>query len=77
MPLRPAAPPVPLPPAPAVADADAEGTADCTRCDAVCCRLTVVLQPEDRVAEHLDGGSLTDVGQGAGVERLAHGLALR
>ena len=22
---------------------------DCMRCDAVCCRLTVVLQPEDRV----------------------------
>lgn len=60
MPLRPAAPPVPLPPAPAVADADAEGTADCTRCDAVCCRLTVVLQPEDRVAEHLT--TWTDAG---------------
>ena len=25
----------------------------CERCDAVCCRLTVVLQPEDRVAPHL------------------------
>ncbi|MCF7220749.1 YkgJ family cysteine cluster protein [Marilutibacter chinensis] len=25
----------------------------CSRCDAVCCRLTVVLQPEDRVAGHL------------------------
>lgn len=23
----------------------------CSACDAVCCRLTVVLQPEDRVAE--------------------------
>jgi len=25
----------------------------CGDCDAVCCRLTVVLMPEDRVAEHL------------------------
>ena len=33
-------------------------SADCTRCDAVCCRLTVVVQPEDGIAEHLtaDGG---------------------
>ena len=28
-------------------------TADCARCDAVCCRLTVVVQPEDGIAEHL------------------------
>ncbi|GAB2514963.1 YkgJ family cysteine cluster protein [Lysobacter humi (ex Lee et al. 2017)] len=27
--------------------------ADCGRCDAVCCRLTVVVQPEDGIAEHL------------------------
>lgn len=27
--------------------------ADCGRCDAVCCRLTVVLQPGDAIAEHL------------------------
>lgn len=26
---------------------------DCARCDAVCCRLTVVLDEHDRVAEHL------------------------
>ncbi|RDZ29675.1 YkgJ family cysteine cluster protein [Lysobacter silvisoli] len=26
---------------------------DCGRCDAVCCRLTVVLQPEDRIPPHL------------------------
>ncbi|MEN1956660.1 YkgJ family cysteine cluster protein [Luteimonas changyuni] len=26
---------------------------DCASCDAVCCRMTVVLQPDDRVAEHL------------------------
>ena len=26
-----------------------ESPADCSRCDAVCCRLTVILQPEDRV----------------------------
>lgn len=25
----------------------------CGRCDAVCCRLTVVLQPQDRIAPHL------------------------
>lgn len=25
----------------------------CERCDAVCCRLTVVLQPEDRIPMHL------------------------
>jgi uncharacterized protein len=25
----------------------------CTNCDAVCCRLTVVLMPEDDVPEHL------------------------
>lgn len=27
--------------------------ANCAQCDAVCCRLTVVLQPEDRVPPHL------------------------
>lgn len=27
--------------------------ADCRKCDAVCCRLTVVLQPGDRVPPHL------------------------
>ncbi|HMB56207.1 MAG TPA: YkgJ family cysteine cluster protein [Arenimonas sp.] len=26
---------------------------DCDHCQAVCCRLTVVLMPEDDVAEHL------------------------
>lgn len=25
----------------------------CASCDAVCCRLTVVLQPEDRIPAHL------------------------
>lgn len=25
---------------------------DCDRCDAVCCRLTVILQPEDRIPAH-------------------------
>jgi Fe-S-cluster containining protein len=29
------------------------GTATCSACDAVCCRLTVVVQPEDGIAEHL------------------------
>lgn len=28
-------------------------TARCDACDAVCCRLTVVLMPEDNVAAHL------------------------
>lgn len=27
--------------------------ADCQRCDAVCCRLTVMVDPEDRIAAHL------------------------
>ncbi|HZX76849.1 YkgJ family cysteine cluster protein [Lysobacter sp.] len=27
--------------------------AHCARCDAVCCRLTVVLQPEDWIPPHL------------------------
>ncbi|WP_447939876.1 YkgJ family cysteine cluster protein [Pseudoxanthomonas mexicana] len=27
----------------------------CARCDAVCCRLTVVLQPEDGIPSHLTG----------------------
>ena len=31
----------------------ATGRAHCSRCDAVCCRLTVVLQPEDKIPEHL------------------------
>jgi Fe-S-cluster containining protein len=29
------------------------GKVDCRRCDAVCCRLMVLVQPEDRIAEHL------------------------
>jgi Fe-S-cluster containining protein len=36
--------------------AQSDGAADtplCDHCDAVCCRLTVVLQPEDRVPMHL------------------------
>lgn len=28
-------------------------TARCSACEAVCCRLTVVLQPEDRIPDHL------------------------
>jgi Fe-S-cluster containining protein len=27
--------------------------AHCSKCDAVCCRLTVVLQPEDKIPSHL------------------------
>jgi Fe-S-cluster containining protein len=34
-------------------NAVASDTAHCNACDAVCCRLTVVLMPEDNVAEHL------------------------
>lgn len=30
-----------------------KGGAKCSSCEAVCCRLTVVLQPEDHVPEHL------------------------
>lgn len=26
---------------------------DCERCDAVCCRLTVIVSPDDRVADYL------------------------
>ncbi len=32
----------------------------CARCDAVCCRLAVVLQPEDRIPAHLT--TYTDAG---------------
>ena len=32
----------------------------CRNCDAVCCRLTVVLQPEDRIPGHLT--AYTDAG---------------
>lgn len=32
---------------------DPIGDAQCSACDAVCCRLTVVVQPEDRIADHL------------------------
>lgn len=31
----------------------ATGAAQCSQCDAVCCRLTVVLQPEDKIPAHL------------------------
>ncbi|RAO78384.1 YkgJ family cysteine cluster protein [Dyella jiangningensis] len=30
-----------------------KGGAKCSSCEAVCCRLTVVLQPEDRVPDYL------------------------
>lgn len=32
---------------------NASSHAHCSRCDAVCCRLTVVLMPHDDVPEHL------------------------
>lgn len=31
----------------------AKAAFDCSTCEAVCCRLTVVLQPDDRVPDHL------------------------
>jgi Fe-S-cluster containining protein len=34
--------------------------ADCRHCDAVCCRLTVIVDAEDGIAEHLT--ELTDEG---------------
>lgn len=39
----------------------------CTACDAVCCRLTVVVMPEDRVPRHLVARNEH------GVEVMAHG----
>lgn len=36
------------------------GTAHCAHCDAVCCRLTVVLQPEDDVPQRFT--TYTDAG---------------
>ncbi|RDI96822.1 YkgJ family cysteine cluster protein [Dyella solisilvae] len=30
-----------------------KGVAHCSTCEAVCCRLKVVLQPEDHIPEHL------------------------
>ena len=41
-------------------DSDDEGidpSVSCSRCDAVCCRLTVVLMPEDEVPAHLTARS--------------------
>lgn len=47
-------------PLPDAARTSCEGPVDdpsdephCSRCDAVCCRLTVVVQPEDRIPSHL------------------------
>lgn len=31
----------------------AKGAARCSSCEAICCRLTVVLQPEERIPDHL------------------------
>jgi uncharacterized protein len=38
---------------PAQQPAPVLAAADCARCDAVCCRLTVVVQPEDHIPSHL------------------------
>lgn len=40
--------------------AETDPAIDCAQCDAVCCRLTVVVQPEDRVPVHLT--DVTDAG---------------
>jgi len=50
MPVRQCSPP---PDAVGPRSLHAEEPANCARCDAVCCRLTVVLQPEDRIPSHL------------------------
>ncbi len=34
-------------------DTETDPDVDCGRCDAVCCRLTVMVDPEDGIAEHL------------------------
>lgn len=34
-------------------DPGIDTSVDCNRCDAVCCRLMVIVQPEDGIAEHL------------------------
>lgn len=34
-------------------DSKLDPTVSCSSCEAVCCRLTVVLEDSDRVAEHL------------------------
>lgn len=34
-------------------DRRVDTSVSCSRCDAVCCRLTVVVMPEDNVPEHL------------------------
>ncbi|XRD91035.1 YkgJ family cysteine cluster protein [Dyella nitratireducens] len=45
----------------------AKGKPHCTRCDAVCCRLVVVLEPGDNIPDHLT----THLPQGHRV--MAHG----
>jgi uncharacterized protein len=42
-------------------DQHVDGSVSCSHCDAVCCRLTVVVMPDDKVPRHL-------------VERTAAGL---
>lgn len=46
--------------APAATTVAEEPLPSCDRCDAVCCRLTVVVQPEDRIPAHLT--DVTDAG---------------
>lgn len=48
-------------------DQRVDPTVSCSRCDAVCCRLTVVVMPEDNVPEHL----IDRTSQGLNV--MAHG----
>lgn len=48
-------------------DIDVDSSVSCARCEAVCCRMTVVLMPDDRVPQWL-------VHRGAsGLETLAKG----
>lgn len=47
IPLHAAAAPEPVPPP------TADTPASCDACDAICCRLTVLVMPGDRVPEHL------------------------
>jgi Fe-S-cluster containining protein len=37
---------------PATPRAPAEKSVACDRCDAICCRLTVLLMPDDKVPDH-------------------------
>lgn len=48
-------------------DSKIDPSVTCTACEAVCCRLTVVIEASDRVPEHLIAHGLN------GVDTMAHG----